>query len=323
MARWSRAGLAVLAFVALATPIKRPPPGPPRGPATARIAAEPVFLDESEPGQRSAGSLTFLAGWALTSDEPRFGGISAMAVEGDRVTAISDSGILLQFAVPGLGNTRLDVTPLPEGPGDPRRKEDRDTESMFISGSTAWLAFENSNQIWRYRRPGWRAEARSAPPAMRGWPTNRGAEGIVRLADGRFLVISESLEQDWSSPALLFPGDPTGAREPLALRFRPARGYRITDVGQMPDGRLLLLQRRLTILDGASAKLVVVDLAALTPDAIIEGREIAHLDAPLSVDNMEALSIRREGGRTIVWLASDDNYFPLQRTLLMKFALTE
>ena len=44
----------------------------------------------------------------------------------------------------------------------------------------------------------------------------------------------------------------------------------------------------------------------------------------LPVDNMEALSVTREGDRTIVWIASDDNFNPLlQRTLLMKFALAE
>jgi hypothetical protein len=31
--------------------------------------------------------------------------------------------------------------------------------------------------------------------------------------------------------------------------------------------------------------------------------------------------VSREGGRTILWLASDDNYNKLQRTLLLKFAL--
>jgi hypothetical protein len=36
---------------------------------------------------------------------------------------------------------------------------------------------------------------------------------------------------------------------------------------------------------------------------------------------MEGISVTSEGGRTFVWLTSDDNYSPLQRTLLLKFAL--
>jgi hypothetical protein len=38
---------------------------------------------------------------------------------------------------------------------------------------------------------------------------------------------------------------------------------------------------------------------------------------------MEGISVTREGGRTIVWLTSDDNYSPLQQTLLLKFALDQ
>jgi hypothetical protein len=38
---------------------------------------------------------------------------------------------------------------------------------------------------------------------------------------------------------------------------------------------------------------------------------------------MEALSVTQENKRTIIWLASDDNFIPLQRTLLLKFELRE
>lgn len=323
MARWRRAGLALVVFAALATPTAPGPQQPPPGPGTASLRAEPIQLNEDDPDQQRVGALTFIAGWELTSDDRRFGGISAMAVEDDRITAISDSGILFDFAVPGRGAPRVGILPLPAGPGSPTRKQDRDTEAMFVSGDQAWLAFENRNEVWRYARPGWRAEARVAPAEMRDWPTNRGAEAMHRLADGRFLIISESLEPDWTSPALLFAGDPTGGSAPVELHFRPAKGFRITDVAQLPDGRLLLLQRDVSLLGGIAAKLVLADLPALDSGRPVEGREIAHFEPPLAVDNMEALSITREGEQTIVWLASDDNYFPLQRTLLMKFALTE
>jgi hypothetical protein len=38
---------------------------------------------------------------------------------------------------------------------------------------------------------------------------------------------------------------------------------------------------------------------------------------------MEALSVTGEEGRTIVWLASDDNLNPIQRTILLKLGLPE
>ena len=40
---------------------------------------------------------------------------------------------------------------------------------------------------------------------------------------------------------------------------------------------------------------------------------------PLSVDNFEGLAVREEGGRTFLYIVSDDNFSGSQRTLLMKF----
>jgi hypothetical protein len=95
-----------------------------------------------------------------------------------------------------------------------------------------------------------------------------------------------------------------------------------TDAAELPDGRLLILNRRLSWLGSFSARLVIASL----PDRgrTVKGHQIAWLHAPVTVDNMEALSVTQEEGRTIIWIASDDNFSPpLQRTLLMKFSLAE
>jgi hypothetical protein len=69
--------------------------------------------------------------------------------------------------------------------------------------------------------------------------------------------------------------------------------------------------------------LTVAETGALRRSgAVLEGRELAALRAPLAVDNMEALSVSTEGATTMLWIASDDNFTPLlQRTLLLGFAL--
>ena len=38
---------------------------------------------------------------------------------------------------------------------------------------------------------------------------------------------------------------------------------------------------------------------------------------------MEGVSLTQEGGRTIVWMISDDNQVPVERTLLLKFELVD
>ena len=91
----------------------------------------------------------------------------------------------------------------------------------------------------------------------------------------------------------------------------------------LPDGRLLILNRRFGWLGGMSAGWRWRKRPRCAPARPSRRGEIAALAAPLTVDNMEALSVTRERGRTIVWLASDDNFMPLQRTLLLEFALEE
>jgi hypothetical protein len=160
---------------------------------------------------------------------------------------------------------------------------------------------------------------------MRRWPANSGPEAMARLADGRFLVFGEGLNDlRATSDAVLFDGDPAEARTPaFSLRYRRVPGYRVTDAALLPDGRLILLNRRFAWLEGWSAVVTIADPRGLRAGETLAGREVAALRPPSSVDNMEALSVTVENGRTIVWIASDDNFFPLQRTLLLKFELVE
>jgi hypothetical protein len=310
--------LALAAWLLLATfaPVATVPPDPP--PALSWVSAEPVGLDLSWPGRTRLGALRFLAAWRLTSNDPRFGGISAMKVEGGSVLAFSDAGWMIRFPLPGgRSPVKARIGPLPEGPGSPTRKSARDIEAMWTDGREAWIALESLNQVWRFERPSWRAGAHAAPAAMRDWPDNRGAEAMVRLADGRFLVFAEGKGR--GGPALLFAGDPavvgTGAE---GFRYRPPDGYRPTDAAQLPDGRILVLHRRFTLLEGVTAKLMLLRREGR---ALGAGETLADFRPPVTTDNMEALGVTEEGGRTIVWIGSDDNYNPLQRTLLMKFAL--
>jgi hypothetical protein len=282
----------------------------------------PVQLDRGSPARRTVGRLVWLAGWEIESNDPRFGGLSAIHVGPEGVTAVSDAGSLIRFSLPGTP-ARTRIEPLPAGPGSWDVKGDRDAESMVVHGGTAWIGFERSNAVWRYRRGDWRSESAAAPRAMRKWRSNRGPEAMVRLAGGRFLIFSEGGGRE--SPVLLFDGDPAlPGTNATALRYSPPAGYLVTDAALLPGGRLLVLNRRATWYGSLSAKLVIVTLPRLEPGALLRGTEVATLSSPLTVDNMEALSVTREGGRTIVWIASDDNFNPLlQQTILLKFALAD
>jgi hypothetical protein len=324
--RTRRSAFLLLVLAALATNIAAPPESAPSGPAMATLAFAPVALDASDPRWQRLGALLYLGGWVLRSDSPRFGGLSSLDVEGGQASALSDDGTLFRFALPrGSGREPLRIDPLGDGPGPATFKSNRDTESMVVRGPWLWAGFEKHNMIWRYRRADLRAATSAQPLLMRDWRANSGAEGMTRLPDGRFLVFCECVDDNRPlSDVVLFDGDPADPRTPATLlHYRWVPGYRVSDATLLPDGRLLIVNRRFEWLEGFSMALTVADARDLRPGAIIQGREIARLQPPATVDNMEGVSVTIEIGRTILWLVSDDNFFPLQQTLLLKFALVE
>lgn len=322
--RWSRAAALGLVLLLLATLV---PPGPrpdQPGPGEALLVYTPVPLDAGDPARRDAGQLHFLGGWSLSSPDARLGGLSGLHVENGEAIAVSDTGMIARFPLPGAAETpRIRFQPVEQGPGAGRERRSRDSEGLQVFGNQLWLSFERHNAVWRYDRATMRAQTGAQPEAMRRWRgNNAGPEAMVRLADGRFLIIQEGRDSGETSEAALFAGDPAIPGTPaVRLSYRRPPGFRATDAALLPDGRVLILNRSLALLQ-LSAKLVVADVRGLAGGGTIAGREVATLEAPLAVDNMEGVSVTRESGRTIVWLVSDDDYMRLFRhSLLLKFEL--
>ncbi|MET1111348.1 MAG: esterase-like activity of phytase family protein [Allosphingosinicella sp.] len=292
-------------------------------PAVTLVRFTPVALRGEAPDDRRLGRLLYLGGWVVTSNDARLGGLSALHVEAGEALALSDAGWRVRFPMPpARGPVKAELAFIREGPGPPGDKIYRDVESLAVAAGQAWLGYEQSNQLWRYDRRSFQRRSSAAPPAMREWSDNAGPEAMVRLPDGRFLIFAEG--DGGGSEALLFAGDPAvPGTAALRLRYRPPAGYRVTDAAALPDGRLILLNRRVALFEGFTARLVVAALPRLADRALIAGQEIAAFEGAVTRDNFEALSVTREGPRTILWIASDDNYNPFQRTLLMKFALDE
>lgn len=291
-----------------------------------RIIATPVPLYPADPENNRIGGLTYLGGWVLAGKEPCFGGFSAMVMDRGGLLLINDAGGYARLAVDGGGAIRgADFGDLPGGPGTGRIRQERDSESIAIDPVTGqiWVGFERFNGIARYAPRFARMEALAYPLSMKDWPSNGGAEAMVRLRDGRFLVFSEAAGQRGSNDALLFAGDPTDpAAKPIQFRYRTPEGYRVTEAKELPDGRLIMLHRRISLRHYFSAKVSILDPGGIKAGAIMSGKEIASLIRPMTVDNMEAMAVTQENRRTIVWIGSDDNFGGTwQRTLLMKFAL--
>ena len=288
------------------------------------VTSTAVSLQGDDPQRTRSGRLTLLGGWKLASRSSQFGGWSALHVDADRVTAIGDYGSVLRFRLTRFGRaTEARVDPLPVGCGAQDDKRERDSESLTQTVDGWWVGYEADNRLCKVTPDFAQTLSLKRPPEMAAWDSKYGAEAIVRLADGRMLVFAERPPQGMAlRPLLIFSGDPADPATRITARsYVPPSGYSPTDAAQLPDGRILVLNRRFGIADLFTSILVVIDPAALGSGRPVTGAPIAQLAPPTLHDNFEGLAVTVEGGRPIIWMISDDNFMSWQGTYLLKFAL--
>lgn len=305
--------------------------------AVAQAAAEtpedvplltPVPLDPGNPALEAVGALRYVAGYQIRLDKPAFGGFSDLCVyadaeAGSRVIAVGDTGTEATFGFTGtpeaLGEVaviRLFALRTPDG----RRLADKiagDAEAMHCdSPDRRIVAFEHQHRLWAY--DGDSVTALPFPNNARMLGPNEGIEGLTRLGDGRLFMVAEGAQAADRSPAWV----ETGNGQWGELVVRRSDGFQPTGLARLPGGDLLLLERFYTPETGPAARISIIREAVIAPDAEIRPQEIARLAPPLSVDNFEGIAVAAaDDGGTLVFLLSDDNFNPAQRTLLLIFRL--
>ena len=272
-----------------------------------------------------AGMLRFVRGWHLTSPNRTFGGFSALAIIGpDRFQLVGDGGYGARLTLHSDGRVedpRIALLPSPSGKA--RRKSQSDFEAMAfdpVSGKL-WVALEGLNEVWRIDTKLTRIESRAKLPKP-DWPANRGPEAMVRLAGGRTMVFSEDADDDSRGRAAwLFEGDPAMPGTKATRFFYDSEGKGlVSDAAPLPDGRILLVHRKLGLSPVFTTILAIADPADVRVGAIIRSRTTGRVPVPLA-ENYEGAAVEVRGGRTFLWLASDDNFNSWQRSLLAEFEL--
>ena len=276
------------------------------------------------------GSLIYKGGVVLSSTDRRFGGWSGLQIsaDGTDLRAISDEGWwlaarLVETAgqVSALTDARLGALSGPDGKAD-AAKADHDAEALALDAEGALVvAFERNHRLLRYGTwpDGLEATPRPVPipAALATSPRNSGVEALTRLADGRLLALTEGLEAGPDA----YAGWILGGEQAEAVTWTRTADYHPTDLALLPGGDVLVLERRYTPATGPGMRLLRVRGGDIVAGARLSGTLLAELPARLSIDNMECLSVRLVDGRTRVYVLSDDNYNPLQRTLLLVFEL--
>jgi len=105
------------------------------------------------------------------------------------------------------------------------------------------------------------------------------------------------------------------------LSVVPHDPFAITSAANAPDGGLYMLERRFSLLGGLGMELRHIGPGEIREGARLKGEVLANLSfQDANVDNMEGIAVRRgPNGEIFLYIISDDNYSPLQRTLLLMF----
>ena len=341
------AGLAALAIAPGARAQTATRPSPKRSaadelsvtaPARIDVNARPIpFFDPYHHGHLRFGALEYRSGLVLTSRFPGFGGLSALRLDakGERFIAVSDKGSWFtgRIRYQGRDMTGLaDVEAAPLLGPDGRPITARgwyDSEAIALDGSIAYVALERVNLVLRYdlSRDGIRArgEVVPVPPRVKRLPHNKGLEALVMVPKnlplaGTLIALSERGLDDQGDLLGFLIGGPS----PGQFSVRRTENYDISDAVVLASGDLLVLERKFSWFAGVGIRIRRIALKSIGPGALVDGPSIFEADLGQEIDNMEGIDAHvTDAGETVLTLVSDDNFSPIQRTLLLQFTLVE
>jgi hypothetical protein len=195
-----------------------------------------------------------------------------------------------------------------------------DAEELADDGQGGLVvAYEGTHRLRRFELDDLAAApvALQVPEALAADPGNSGMEAVVGLGDGSLLALSEGLPAEDGGALGWLIGD-AGIE---ALSYLPARGFVPTGADRQGD-RLYVIERRFSWLGGFASRIVMLPVDEVGPGASLRGEELARLGRPSVSDNFEAIAARAgPDGGTLLYVLSDDNFNPLQQTLLLQFSL--
>ena len=307
------------------------------------VEAHPLAWNPDNRQETRTGDLEWAGGVELTSSDGDFGGWSGLSVsaDGSRLLAISDTGRWLsgrilydeRGRIYGIADARL--APMLGLDGKPVSgiKQLGDAEGLTVDGddplaSQAYVSFERAHRIWKYdianhalaakplqlltqRRFG-RLSFNGGIEALAWHPARPGKDDAGLVA-----ITEDTLDPRGNIRAFLAEG-----RDFQRFEVKPRTPYKPTDLTRLPNGDYLLLERRFSIIGGVGMEIRYLKNDRLTPGALVDGPVLIDVGQSYSIDNMEGISARGDGkGGTWIYLISDDNFNPIQRTLLLMFHL--
>jgi hypothetical protein len=288
--------------------------------------------------QTRFGAFEFVGGLQMASSEPLFGALSSfrLRADGEHFVGVCDTGHwmtgrLLRDASGRLsGLADVKITPMRDAHGqEPRLKGDIDAEGLALRQGQAIVSFERRHRVDVYPDPGFeRAKPERSLDILipkRELRSNGSLETVLVAPAGSALkgavitIAEQSVDADGNLFAAILEG-------PLKGQFKVVRNdpFDVTDGAFLPDGDLLLLERRFSILGGVGMRIRRIAGKSLKPGALVDGPVLLEADMGFEIDNMEGIDVvAGPDGHAHVILVSDDNHSILQRNLMLEFRLID
>jgi hypothetical protein len=282
------------------------------------------------------GRLRFVGGLEMTASARNFGALSAFRFlhEGSDFIGVADTGFWFAGSVDRdeagkpTGISRFHMNSMRNDEGNAfRKKWEADAEGLVLWDGGITASFERVHRISSGKLDpdsltvDLRNEAMPVPDnelrQNKGFETLAASPASGPLGAARVAVTEKSLDKSGNIFAAVLDGPKKGV-------FFVARNgeFDITDGDFLPNGDLLLLERRFNMADGIGMRLRLIPGSSIEPKATVDGEILMEADLAFQIDNMEALDVWQDNaGKTRVTILSDDNHSILQRNLLLEFEL--
>lgn len=307
------------------------------------VRAEPLSsFDRITTGRKRFGQLEWIGGLRLRSEDKFFGGWSGIALDGDGrgFVMVSDAGLWMTGNLAYQDGRPAALEEVRIGPMKAldgsvlRRDRDRDAEAVALIGGSVrrgelLIAFEQNHRIGRFDIGPKGVSAPKSyirPDRSRGRiPTQKGFEAMTVLTAGRYKGSVVAISERKPDAEGRHTGWLWSKGTAHAFTITDIDGFDITDAAALPNGDLLVLERRFRWTEGVKMRMRRIASGDLAPGAALEGDVLIEANMAQNIDNMEGLGVHQDAsGATIITLISDDNYNrALQRTLLLQFRLIE
>ena len=201
-------------------------------------------------------------------------------------------------------------------------------DSQTDSQAAALVSFEVWHRLWLYPLDA-RGNPSGIPTAILGnidLPgDNRGLESVVVFRNGHILAFTEDVRDERGFLRGVLIQD----KKTFSVWLDSKKPFTVSDMTVLPDGSLLILERYFSYTAGfrtrlrriSKEQLKILAKDVLAKDSVLRGTHVGSFSS--FTHNPEGLAVRQKDTEILVYVLTDDNFFPFVGTVLYQFVLLE